>query len=148
MKVKISFARTLKMWLITLFVGAIAFFCMFFKFFTSPWEWGQILFVTVYLFIMVLLLIAHSQFVYYEIYKKYVVVKKFNKEIVYNFKDIWYIDHKDSEKSKTVCFVTKFGHIRYLTFDKEGLIYKAMLEQCTNLLTLEEIKAKFPNIKI
>lgn len=148
MKVKVSFWRTFRLWLIAFIIGGVAFFSMFFSFYTEKWHAGQPFTIALYVAAMVLLLIISHLFNYYEVYKKYIVVKKFRKELIYYFSDILYIDQKGSEKSKTITFVTRHGHLRFLPFDKNGVAYKTMIENCHNLLTLQEIKAKFPNIKL
>jgi hypothetical protein len=53
-----------------------------------------------------------------------------------------------SEKSKTICFVTNKGHVRYLTFDKEGVLYEMMKAKCSNRLDEETFKTNYPKIKI
>ena len=85
---------------------------------------------------------------YYVLHKKYVVVKRYNKELVYNFSDVIYIDEAQSEKKKTIIFVTNKGHERYLIFDKENILYQVMLQKCTNRISKEQLKNRFPNIDL
>ena len=66
----------------------------------------------------------------------------------YEYKDVVYIDKKQSEKKRVLCFYTNKGHVRYLPFDKEGKIYETMCNKCHNLLSDEDFHNKYPDVKI
>ena len=97
---------------------------------------------------MVAILVFSLNTQYYEINKRDLTECKFGKKYVYFYSDIIYIDVEGSKKSKILSFVTKYGHVKYLTFDKEGKIFEAAMNKCKNLISLEEVRGKFPGIKI
>ena len=66
----------------------------------------------------------------------------------YHYSDVVYIDKVQSERRKILCFYTNKGHSRYLPFDAKGEIYKVMLKRCNNLLSDEEFKNRYPNVKL
>lgn len=149
MKLEISRFRTTITFLITAVIAAgIMFGVGFQMFLTWPWDFKPYLIISLFLLGGIVLYICTIKFNYYILQKKYVTVKKYKKELVYYFSDIIYIDEEKSAKQKIIHFYTNKGHVRYLTFDKKGLLYKAMLEKCTNRLTKEEFIEKYPNVKL
>lgn len=84
---------------------------------------------------------------YYELDKEKLVHHKMGKTYTYKFKDILYIDEEWSMKHKMVWFYDNNGKDHYLAFDKDGLIYKAMIKNCV-IMSWDEYKAKFPNAKM
>ena len=84
---------------------------------------------------------------FYVIESKYLVVVKGTKEMYYYYNDVVYIDKERSEKKKVLTFYTNKDHARYLSFDKDGKIYKTMCNKCHNLLSEEEFHNKYPNVK-
>lgn len=131
-----------------LFVGLLFFGLFTNHFLTLPWNFIPYLIIAVWLIGGVILYIFTIKYNYYILHKKYFIVKKYNKELTYNFSEIIYIDEEQSEKSKTICFVTDKQHVRYLSFDKEGVLYQVMLAKCTNRMDKETFFEKHPNIKI
>ena len=97
---------------------------------------------------MIVILVVALTTQYYELNKQDITEAKFGKKFVYFYSDIIYIDEEQSKKSKTLCFVTNKGHVKYLTFDKEGKIFEAALSKCKSLISREELERKFPGIKI
>ncbi len=85
---------------------------------------------------------------YFVIQKERIVHVKMNTAFEYRFKDIIYIDEEYSVKHKTMLFYLKDGKERFLAFDKDHKVYDACLERCENLITKEELKRRFPNLKI
>ena len=148
MKVRISPLKIIVMWLIVFLVLAVIVFLSFFNLFMSEWGFNQIMIISIYVVAMIIILILSINTQYYEINKKDITECKFGKKYVYYYSDIIYIDESQSERTRTLCFITKYGHTKYLNFDKEGLIYKAAKSRCSNLLTFEEVERKFPGIKI
>ena len=149
MVVRIPAKRIVLMWLAVFIVMAgivsLAFFNLFY---TNKWGVMQPVIIGVYTLIMAVILVLSLATQYYEINKKDITEAKFGKKYTYFYSDIIYIDEKEASKSKTLCFVTNRGIVKYLTFDKEGKIYEAAKSKCKNLISLEEVKAKFPGIKI
>lgn len=148
MRVKVDAKRSLLIWLIGFIIGAILVFCSFYWLFFQKWDFIQPLMIGGYITLMVLLLITSFFTNYYEITKKYVIIHKFGREVVYYYADIIFIDKEYSEKKKTLLFVTRFNHVRYIVFDKNAVLYSAMLEHCKNLISKEELLTKKTNIKI
>ena len=149
MKVKIPLKKVLIMWIaVFILLGAVISLMFFNLFYLSKWSYWQFIIIGVYTFFMVVLLIVSINTQYYEINKKDLTECKFGKKYVYFYTDIIYIDIEGSKKSKILSFVTKYGHVKYLTFDKEGKIFEAATTRCKNLLSLEEVKRKFPNVNI
>ena len=149
MKVRLPIKKIILMWLLVFVIGLAAVVLSFFNlFFLTPFGSSQIIVLVVYTLILVLILFLSINGYYYEINKKDITVCKFGKKYSYFYSDIIYIDEEQSMKSKTLCFVTKYGHVKYLTFDKEGKIFDAVKVKCHNLKTLEEVKRLFPGVKI
>ena len=149
MKVRISAKKIVIMWLIVFLILAAIIFGAFFNLFFGQ-EFGvyQIVVISVYVLIMLVILVISLATQYYEINKKDITEHKFWKRYTYFYSDIIYIDEEQSINSKALCFVTKYGHVKYLTFDKDGKIFEAAKNKCHNLISLEEVKTKFPGIKI
>ena len=148
MRVRISAKKIILMWLgvFILFAGII--FAFSFNLFLSKWDFKQPLIIAAYSVAMVVILIFALTTQYYELNKKDITEAKFGKKYTYFYSDIIYIDEEQSKKSKTLCFVTNKGHVKYLTFDKEGKIFEAALSKCKSLISREELERKFPGIKI
>ena len=148
MRVKIPAKRIIIMWLAVFFIAAIAIFLFFFQLFMSPWDARQIVLISIYVITMGIILFFSIKTQYYELNKKDLTESKFGKKYTYFYSDIIYIDDEQSLKSRVLTFVTKEGRVKYLNFDKEGMIYKVMKSKCQNLITFDELKKKFPNIKV
>lgn len=148
MKVTISFLRTLSIWLIAFFVGALVIGGCFFTIFFKPWDILQPVLISIYILLMVALLAFSLKANFYIVTDKYIEVHKFGKVYLYTYSDIFYIDEQYSIKTKTLTFVTKHGHVKYLTFDKDGTIFSKVMKGCKNLKSRQEILALFPSIKL
>ena len=149
MKLKIRlFKLTLTFVFSMIVIGGLIFSIFFKDFITFPWGPLPYIVTIVWFLGAVIFYIISIKMNYYILHKKYVIVRKYNKELIYNFSEIIYIDERQSEKHKMICFVTNKLHTRYLTFDKEGLLYKTMLEKCSNRLDEETFKNKYPEIKL
>lgn len=149
MKLKIKLQRIIITFLAASILGAIIIFSFTFSFFFElPWDFKPYLIISIWalssLFFFFLTVFSN----YYILQKKYVEVHRFKKVLIYNFSDILYIDEEKSLRQKTIYFYTRQGHVRYLTFDKKGLLYKAMLEKCVNRMDKEEFYRKHPDVKI
>ena len=137
------------MLIVSVLVAGGAVFGMCFNLFVlQEWTWVQPFIITLYVLSSIILFILTPRSIYYEVNRKYVTVVKYRKELVYNYADVVYIDEALSEKKKTVCFYTNKGDARYITFDREGLLYKTMLANCKNRISKEEFEANYPNIKL
>lgn len=148
MKVRISASKILIMWAIVFIAFAGLIFLFSFNLFLKEWDFKQPLIISLYTIAMLAILAISLSTQYYEINKKDITEAKFGKKYTYFFSDMIYIDEEQSVKSKTLCFVTKQGHVKYLTFDKEGKIYEAAITKCKSLISREELERRFPGIKI
>ena len=148
MKVQIPFKKILIMWVSVYFIFLMVILGVFFQtFFLTSWDFVQPLILSIYSIVMILILILAYNGQYYEINKKDLTEYRLGKKYTYFYNDIIYIDDDEALKHNTLCFVTKHGHVKYLSMDKDALIYKAMKNHCPNLMSKEEVKIKFPHIK-
>ena len=148
MRVKISAKKIVIMWLIVFLLFAGIIFAFSFNLFLSSWDFKQPLIISAYVVAMIAILFISLKTQFYEINKKDITEARFGKKFTYFYSDIIYIDEEQSKKSKTLCFVTKQGHVKYLTFDKEGKIFDAAMSRCDSLISREELERRFPGIKI
>lgn len=121
---------------------------LFWLFLVPDWDWQQWTVIAVFIISTIFFYVLTIFQNYYILEKKYVLVHRFKKEMYYYFSDVIYIDEKYSKKHKMILFVTNRGDIRYLTFDRKGILYETMLDKCTNLIDEGTLKIRFPNIKL
>ena len=131
-----------------LIIGAIFFGIFFQNFITFPWDYRPYLLIAIWLVGGVIFYIYSISKNYYVLSKKYVTVHRYGKQLVYNFSEIIYIDEEKSQKKQTIIFVTNKGHERLLTFDRKNILFRVMLEKCTNRISKEELLQRFPNINL
>ena len=149
MKLPVSRKRTIITFLIADLIFAILLFLSCFKLFVlETWTFVQFLIIGVFVIISIVMLVLSLTRNFYVIESKYLVSVKGYKEMYYHYKDVVYIDKKQSEKRRVLCFYTNKEHARYLPFDKEGKIYTAMCNKCHNALSEEEFRSQYPNAKI
>ena len=148
MKVYPLIRKTILMLVVSILVGAgIVFGMTFHLFLFTKWGWAQPTIIAIFAVASLVLIVLGPRAVYYEVNKKYVIVSKYGKKLMYNYADVVYIDEKLSEKKKVVHFYTNKGHTRYLVFDRQGLLYKTMLHNCKNRISEEEFHQTYPNVK-
>ena len=149
MKLPVDRKRTIITFIIAdLVFAALLFGSCFHLFLFQKWNAIQIVIIALFVVIIAFMLVLSLTRNFYVIESKYLVVIKGNKETVYNYDDVVYIDKAQTEKKKVLSFYTVYGHSRYLPFDKEGKIYTTFLKKCKNLLSEEEFKNKYPNAKL
>ena len=151
MKVRPSPWKTLGVLAIVLVLGAGIIFSFTFSLFLKPikeWGWQPYVIIGIWVLLSIGLTISAFLFTYYEVFKKYVMVTRGNKKLIYYFSDVVYIDEKQYEKGRTIAFYTRQGHVRYLMGDKKDVLYKAMIANCQNRLSEEEFRIKYPQVKI
>ena len=149
MKVPVDRKRTIITFIIAdLIFAVLLFLSCIYLFLFQKWGVVQWLVIGLYVVISVFMLVLSLTRNFYVIESKYLVVVKGNKNMFYNYEDVVYIDKAQSEKKRVLAFVTNKGHTRYLPFDKEGKIYATMCNKCHNLLSEEELRIKYPNIKL
>ena len=148
MKLPVDRKRTIITFIIAdLIFAVLLFLSCIYLFLFQPWGVAQIAIIALFVVISVFMLVMSLVRNFYVIESKYLVVVKGTKEMYYNYADVVYIDKARSEKKKVLTFYTNKGHIRYLPFDKDGKIYKAMCNKCHNLLSEEEFHNKYPDVK-
>ena len=149
MKVKVDIKRTIRLFIIMdLIFAALLFLSCINLFLFTKFGPIQIMVILVFIAVSVLMLVLSLKRNFYVIENKYIVVVRSFKNMYYNYSDVVYIDKEQSERRKILCFATNRGDARYLPFDKNGEIYKTMLKRCNNLLSEEEFKRRYPNVKI
>ena len=149
MKVKVDIKRTIKIFVIVdLIFAALLFLSCINLFLFTKFGIIQVLVILVYVGVSILMLVLSLKRNFYIIENKYIVVVRSFKEMYYHYSDVVYIDKVQSERRKILCFYTNKGHSRYLPFDAKGEIYKVMLKRCNNLLSDEEFKNRYPNVKL
>ena len=149
MKLPVDRKRTIITFVIADLIFAVLLFLSSIYFFLfQPWGVTQWMIIAVFVVVSVLMLVLSLTRNFYVVESKYLVVVKAFKETVYNYADVVYIDKEQSEKRKVLAFYTRFGHSRYLPFDKHGEIYATFLKKCHNLLEEDQFKAKYPNAKL
>ena len=149
MKVPVDKKRTI----ITFIIADLAFAVILFLscinlFVFQRWNVVQFAIIGLFVGVSVIMLILSLTRNFYVIEKKYLVVVRSSKNMFYNYEDVVYIDKEQTERRRVLVFYTNKGHVRYLPFDKEGKIYQIFLQRCHNLLDKEQLKQKYPNIKL
>ena len=149
MKVPVDRRRTILIFIIMDLLFAVGLFLSCISLFLFQ-RWGviQILIIILYVLTSVGMLLLSLLRNFYVIESKYLVQVRAFKEAYYHYNDVVYIDKEQAEKKRTLAFYTNKGHVKYLPFDRNGEIYKAMLKKCNNLLDKEEFKKRYPNVKI
>jgi hypothetical protein len=84
---------------------------------------------------------------FYYVDKKKITHHKMNKIFEYYFSDMTYIDEKWSKKHRTLLFYDKSGRRKFLTFDREGIIFQHALENARPL-SREDFAIRFPNVRL
>ena len=149
MKLPVDRKRTLKIFFIADLIFAVLLFLSCLNIFVfQKWNATQIIIIALFVIISVIMLIMSLTRNFYVIEKKSLVVIKGYKETRFDYEDVVYIDKDQSERKRTLTFFTKYGHTKYLPFDKEGKIYDTFLNKCHNLLEEDEFRRKYPNAKI
>jgi len=148
-KVTVDIKRTLTIFIIVdLVFAALLFLSCINLFLFTKFGVLQVLIILLYVGVSIIMLVLSLKRNFYVIESKYIVAVRGFKNMYYHFNDVVYIDKAQSEKKRVLCFYTNKGHVRYLPFDKNGEIYKAMIKKCHNLLDDEQFKAKYPNVKL
>ena len=151
MKVRISIWRTLPALLVLVLIGGGIVFGLTFSLFLKPikdWNWAPYTIIGIWSALSITLIILNSFMNYYEVYRKYVVVHKGFRKLVYYYSDVVYIDEPKSEKKKMIHFYTKQGHARYLYFDTKNILYPAFLQYSKNRISAEEFHQKYPKVNL
>ena len=84
---------------------------------------------------------------FYYVDKKKITHHKMNKIFEYYFSDMTYIDEKWSKKHRTLLFYDKSGRRKFLTFDREGIIFRHALENARPL-SREDFAIRFPGVRL
>lgn len=149
MKVRVDIKRTIRVFIIMdLIFAALLFLSCINLFLFQKFGVVQILVILLYVAVSIFMLVLSLKRNFYVIENKFLVVVRSFKNMYYYYNDVVYIDKVQSEKKKVLCFRTNKGHTRYLPFDSKGEIYKVMLKRCNNLLSEEDFKKRFPNVKL
>lgn len=149
MKVKPSLKKMIGMALIVaLICGLVIFASCFNIFIFQKWDYSQWLIIGVFVASTIALFFISINSYHYVINKNTLEVHRFRKIMAYPYEEVIYLDESKGSKNNTITFVMKTGSTIYLIPDKNGLVYQTLVENCQNLQTKEQIKAKFPSIKL
>ena len=151
MKVQVSFKQNLKVFLLAFILGAVILFlcCINLFVFTKPWNYVQWIIIVAFFSLSLIIFIVSLKTNYYIINESDFEVHRFSKVIIYDYRNIIFIDEIEGQKGKTIPFMTnKDKNLQYLSFDKDGLLYKKMLSKCKNRLSREAFHAKYPGVKL
>lgn len=85
---------------------------------------------------------------YYTLTKHALNHHKGRNTLIYNFKEIVYIDEAYSSKKGSIKFFTSKGDERYILHDKKREVYNIMLKRCNNTLSKEQFLQNYPKIKL
>lgn len=148
MKLKIAaWKTTLTFIFASLFCALMIFLVCILIFLDWPWDYRQPTIIVVWFISSIIFYIITLKSCYYVLSKKDLTVVRFKKRLVYSFSDIIYIDEELSKKKKMICFYTRFNHKRFVTFDKNNVVFPAMLKYCKNRMSKEEFEINYPNVK-
>ena len=151
MKVRINVWRIIPILIAIVIFGAAVMFGFTFTFFLKPiqqWDWIPYTLIGIWALLSIGLFVVTIVTSYYEVYRKYVVVHRGGKKLIYYYADVVYIDEEKSVKKKNIHFYTRQGHARYLLFDKKGILYQTMITNCKNRMSKEEFEESHPNVKL
>ena len=82
---------------------------------------------------MILLYIAMYKSTYYIIEKKSFIYKCLGKETIFDYSKIHYIEAKQGRDSKTIGIYLSPHDVKYLTTDKDGVLYDTLMKKCDQL---------------
>lgn len=85
---------------------------------------------------------------YYEVTKTALIQHKGKNTLIYDFKDILYIDHPYTLKHNTLMIYTAKGDTRFFVLDTKKELYHLVKENAHNLISKEEYNKRFPKNKI
>ena len=158
MKLKINPWRLVWRFAVVLIVMYVAaFFMFFFLFFNFDKETGSFTFLKwdyrQPLVISIVFLLALGAFIpsltsyYYVIENKYFIMKKYGKEIQFDYSNIEFIDIEESKKKKMVIFYGSKCKMRYLLGDKDGVLLETLIKKCPNTMSVNDFRRKHPEEK-
>ena len=109
MKVRPAIGRTIGILIILIILGAGIIFSFTFNLFLKPidqWDWRPWVIIGVWAALSIGMILLTFLTSYYEVYRKYVSVKKGTKTLIYYYSDVVYIDEAQYRKNKTIAFFT------------------------------------------
>ncbi|MDY4848781.1 MAG: hypothetical protein SO176_00750 [Bacilli bacterium] len=149
MKVHPSYLRLLLLFSASVLLCGIILFLVCISFFLSiPWGWQAYAIIAIWVVLSSIFAFFTFFRNYYEVNKRYVIVHRGFRQLIYYYNDVVYIDEEKSTRKKMIHFYTNKGHTRYITFDKNQILYKTMLSNCKNRLTKEEFERRYPKVKL
>lgn len=146
-KLKISSKRIIIIFAILFVVFEVIFYVSFQNKQFWPLEESFYIYTPAILVVTVIFCVISITQTYYKVDKLKITHVKMGKEFEFYFKDIIYIDEEWSKKHKMLLFYTSDGKSKFLTFDKNGVIFEYAL-QYSRLISKEEFKMRFPNVKL
>lgn len=149
MKLKPNKLLLSKSFLVIFLVSSVVFFLATNSVLLKPkWDFVQPLIIAVFLAVSLMFYVFTLTGLDYTVEKKYLEVRRLRKHMFYYYSEIVYIEEEKSRKKKTITFVTNKGHVRYLPYDKEGILLDHLLANCHSLLSKEMLKVKYPSVRL
>ena len=145
MKLKIPAHRTIRLYIIIGLILGIFFYMI--PGLTFPPTPTHYLIMGIWLVTTIIYAIIGVFTNYYILDKNGIIQHRFNKDYLFRYEDIIYIDHNYTKRKKTLRFITRFGDVRYMLLDKDEAIYEAAKKRVKEIST-DEFKQLFPRIRI
>ncbi|HPY79581.1 MAG TPA: hypothetical protein PLY58_02585 [Bacilli bacterium] len=133
---------------IFLFSAVLVFASCISIFLSKNWDYRQWLIIGVFLGMSIVIFILTISTYFYVIEKDQLVVVKFRRGLFYPYSDILYIEQNPNKKEATITIVMKSGQSIYLIPDKVNKLFEALEKNCKNLMSKEDVKNRFPRIKL
>ena len=115
-------------------------------FFLEPFGYKQIIILVAWLILSLLWLFFLDKQYFYQVEDKYFSVIKFNKELVYMYDDIIYIDYKYSSTHSNILFITNLGHARYVVHDRNRKLLDILSDRCKKQKDRDSIIRQYPSL--
>jgi len=114
----------------------------------QEWTFVQPLIIGIFVALSLFFYILSLKAFYYEVSRKAIIVHRGTKVLYYYYSDIAYFDEDKARQKKSIAFLTNKGHVRYLPLDKDFILLDTLIENCNNLVSLEEARRRYPGSRI
>lgn len=111
-------------------LAAIIFLCLLNVFVFRAWDYVQWIIIGGYLLASIILYFVMYKTTYYVIDKKSFSYFCLGKESVFSYQNIRFVEAKQGKKSGTLGLYLTPTYVRYLTADKDGILYDTLMKKC------------------
>lgn len=105
---------------------------------------SQIFLIAILGVVFVITYVSSLLFYYYIIEDKYFIMKRFGKEIQFEYKNIEFIDVERSKRKGMVIFYSSTARMRYMLGDKEGKLLETLIKKCPETMSVQQFRARHP----